>query len=132
MLALVLAFLFAASTPQPAFPQGPALAFSPAEWEFGTLAAGSRAFITLHVSNKGGRDVTVSILPDCGCLSTGPSRQVIPAGGRADFKFSILAEDDESGEVRESYLIQTDLKGMDHFFYSVHGIVKGPAQKPAP
>jgi len=132
MLALVLGFLLAASTPQPVFSEGSALAFSPAEWEFGTLAAGSRAFVTLHVSNQGTRDVTVSILPTCDCLSTGPSRQVIPAGGRADFKFSILAEDDESGEVRESYLIQTDLKGMDHFFYSVHGIVKGATAKPVP
>ena len=131
MLALVLAFLLSASTPQPAFPEGRALAFSPAEWEFGTLTAGSRAFVTLHVSNQGSRDVTVSILPTCDCLSTGPSRQVIPAGGGADFRFSILAEDDESGEVRESYLIQTDLKGMDHFFYPVHGIVKGAASKPS-
>jgi hypothetical protein len=129
MLALVLALLFAVSTPQSVFPEGSALAFSPAEWEFGTLMAGSRAFVTLHVSNQGSRDITVSILPTCDCLSTGPSRQIVPAGGGADFRFSILAEDDESGEVRESYLIQTDLKGMDHFFYSVHGIVKGPAPK---
>jgi hypothetical protein len=56
---------------------------------------------------------------------------VIQAGGGADFRFSILAEDDESGEVRESYLIQTNLKGMDHFFYPVHGIVKGAASKPS-
>jgi hypothetical protein len=131
MLALALAFLLSVSTPQHAFPEGAALVFSPASWEFGTLLAGSRAFVTLHVSNQGGRDATVSILPTCDCLSTGPSRQVIPAGGGADFRFSILAEDDESGEVRESYLIQTDLKGMDHFFYSVHGIVKGATAKPA-
>ena len=132
MLALVLALLFAASTPLPAFSQDSALTLSPASWEFGTLNAGSRAFVTLHLTNQGSRDVTVSILPTCDCLSTGPSRQVIPAGGQADFRFSILAEDDESGEVSENYLIQTDLKGLDHFYYSVHGIVRGPAPKPDP
>ncbi len=132
MLVLVLALLFAATMPQPASAEGPALIFSPAEWEFGTLVAGSRAFLTLQVTNQGSRDVTISILPTCGCLSTGPSRQVVPAGGRTDFKFSILAEDDESGEIRENYLIQTDLKGMDHFFYSVHGIVKSPQPKSDP
>jgi hypothetical protein len=132
MFALILALLFAAATPQPASAEGLALAFSPAQWEFGTLEAGSRAFLTLHVTNQGSRDVTISILPTCGCLSTGPSRQVVPAGGRTDFSFSILAEDDESGEVRENYLIQTDLKGLDHFFYSVHGIVKGPQPKSDP
>jgi hypothetical protein len=131
MLALLLAFLSFVSTPQPASAEGTTLAFSPAEWEFGTLKAGSRAFVTLHVSNQGSKDVTVSILPTCDCLSTGPSRQVIPAGAGADFRFSILAEDDESGEIRESYLIQTDLKGMDHFFYPVHGTVKGATTKPA-
>jgi hypothetical protein len=132
MLALVLAILLAASTPQAAYTEGPALSFSPSQWEFGTLTAGSRAFVTLRVTNQGSRDVTVSIVPTCGCLSTGPSRQVVPARGAADFRFSILAEDDESGEVRETYLIQTDLKGMDHFFYPVHGMVKRPATKTAP
>jgi hypothetical protein len=132
MLVVVLALLVAASAPQSASAENSELVFSPAAWEFGTLTAGSRAFVTLHVTNQGSRDVTVSVLPTCDCLSTGPSRQVIPAGAGADFRFSILAEDDERGEVRESYLIQTDLKGMDHFFYSVHGIVKGPAPKPDP
>jgi hypothetical protein len=85
-----------------------------------------------NAANRGDREVTVSVLPTCDCLSTGPSRRVIAAGSQAEFRFSILAEDDERGEVRESYLIQTDLAGMDHFFYSVHGVVKGPASKPAP
>lgn len=130
MLALVLAILLAASAPQAAYTESPALSFSPARWEFGTLAAGSRAFVTLRVTNQGSRDATVSVVPMCGCLSTGPSRLIVPARGAADFEFSFLAEDDESGEVRESYLVQTDLKGMDHFFYAVHGMIKRPAPRP--
>lgn len=132
MPALVLALLLAVSTSHPAFAEGPTLVFSPAAWEFGTLTAGSRAFLTLRVSNQGSGDVTVSVLPTCDCLSTGPSRQVVPAGGQADFRFSILAEDDERGEVRESYLVQTDLEGMDHFFYSVHGTVQAASVTAAP
>lgn len=110
----------------------PVIVLTPAEWDFGTIDAGSRAFLTLRVANRGDRAVIVSVLPDCDCLSTGPSRRVIPAGSQAEFRFSILAEDDESGEVRETYLIQTDLPGMDHFFYSVHGVVKSSTAKPAP
>ncbi len=110
-----------------AFAEGPVISFSPTEWDFGTLTAGSRAFVTLHVANQGDRQVTVSVLPMCDCLSTGPSRRVIPAGSEADFRFSFLAEDGERGEVHESYLVQTDLKGMDHLYFSVSGIVKAPA-----
>jgi len=131
MIVLVLAILFAVSSPQQAAAEGSALTLTPPRWEFGVLQAGSRAFVTLHVRNQGTRDATITVLPTCDCLSTGPSRQVVAAGGQADFQFSILAEDDESGDVRESYLILTDLKGLDHFYYPVHGVVKGPAAKPA-
>jgi hypothetical protein len=131
MLVLVLAILFASWTPQAAYTEGSVLSFVPSRWELGTLTAGSRAFVTLRVTNQGSRDVTVSVVPTCGCLSTGPSRQVVPARGAADFRFSFLA-DDKAGEVRETYLVQTDLEGMDHFFYPVHGTIKSPAAKPDP
>jgi hypothetical protein len=131
MLVLILAILFTTGTPHPAHADSPVLSFVPARWEFGTLTAGSRAFVTLRVTNQGSRDVTISVVPMCGCLSTGPSRQVVPARGTADFKFSFLA-DNVSGEVRETYLVQTDLKGMDHFFYPVHGMIKSTAAKPDP
>lgn len=127
---LIIVFFLAASASQQAFAGGPSIVLSPAEWEFGTLVAGSRAFLTLQVENKGDTQVTVSVIPTCDCLSTGPSRRVIPPGSKADFRFSFLAEEGERGEVRESYLVQTDLKGMDHFFFSVHGVVKAPAQEP--
>jgi hypothetical protein len=126
-----LALLILLASPRVAA-DAPIIVLTPAEWDFGTISAGSRAFLTLHVANRGDREVTVSVLPDCDCLSTGPSRRVIAAGSEAEFRFSILAEDDESGVVRESYLVQTDLKELDHFFYWVHGIVKGRAPKPAP
>ena len=126
---LVLVILLAASASPQAFAEGPKISFSPAKWDFGTLTAGSRAFLTLHVVNQGDRQVTVSVIPTCDCLSTGPSRRVIPAGSQADFRFSFLAEESERGEVRESYLVQTDLKGMDHFYFPVYGIVKAPASQ---
>jgi hypothetical protein len=116
---------------QHALAEAPVIVLTPSEWDFGTIDAGSRAFLTLRVANHGDRAVTVSVLPDCDCLSTGPSRRVIAAGSQGEFRFSILAEDDESGVVRETYLFQTDLPGLDHFFYSVHGVVKGAAQKPS-
>ncbi len=124
MLAAALAILLVFTASQPAFSEGPALTFSPPRWEFGTIPAGSRAFLTLRVSNATDRKVTVSVIPMCDCLSTGPSRQVIAAGSRAEFHFSILAEEDESGDVRESYIVQTDLAGLDHFYYPVHGTVQ--------
>ncbi|MGO9310553.1 MAG: DUF1573 domain-containing protein [Spirochaetia bacterium] len=127
LCALSLVLVSAASMPRHAFAEGPAVTFSPAEWDFGTLAAGSRAFLTLRVTNKGDRQVTVSVLPTCDCLSTGPSRRVIPAGSESDFRFSFLAEEGERGAVNETYLVQTDLKGLDHFYFPVHGIVKAPA-----
>ncbi len=128
-IAAVLAIFFALTPSQPAFCEGPALAFSPPQWEFGTIPAGSRAFLTLRVANRADRKVTVSVIPMCDCLSTGPSRQVIAPGSRAEFRFSILAEEDESGDVRESYIVQTDLPGLDHFYYQVHGTVK-PKRQP--
>ena len=124
LVAVILGILFGSASPQTAFCEGATLTFSPPQWEFGTIPAGSRAFLTLLVTNSSGGDVTVSILPTCDCLSTGPSRRTIAPGSTAEFRFSILAEDDESGEVRESYLVQTDLEGMDHFYFMVHGTVK--------
>jgi hypothetical protein len=129
---LALVCVLAVSVAERGRADSPSIVFSPAEWDFGTLTAGSRAFLTLQVTNRGDRAVTVSVLPDCDCLSTGPSRRVIPAGSQAEFRFSFLAEEDESGEVRETYLIQTDLKGMDHLFYTVHGVVKSATVKTAP
>jgi hypothetical protein len=108
----------------PVFPDGKALTLTPGEWRFGTIDAGTRAFLTLHVANTTTRDVTVSILPTCGCLSTGPSHLVIHPASQGDFRFSFLAEADERGPVSESYIIQTDVKGMEFFYYKVHGVVK--------
>ena len=117
---------------QRALADAPTLVLTPPEWDFGSLDAGSRAYLTLHVANRGDRAVTVAVLPDCDCLTTGPSRRVIATGSQADFSFTILAEEDESGAVRETYLIQTDLEGLDHFFYSVHGVVKAAPPKRSP
>ncbi len=100
------------------------LTFSPPSWEFGTIPAGSRAFLTLVVTNTADSSVTVSIIPTCDCLSTEPSRRVIAPGAQREFRFSFLAEEDESGDVRESYIVLTDLPGLDHLYYNVHGTVK--------
>ena len=130
ILALI-AVLAAAASPR-LTAESPAIVFSPAQWDFGTIPAGTRAFLTVRVINRADHDVTVSLLPTCGCLSSGPSRGLIAAGSQAEFRFSFLAEDDERGEVRETFLVQTDLKALDHFYYQVHGTVGGPAQKPSP
>ena len=127
---VILALLLAVPAPQPAAAEGSSLTFTPPEWDFGTLQAGSRASVTLHVKNWGAQAATITVLPTCDCLTTGPSRRVVAAGGQADFAFTILAEDDESGNVRENYLILTDVKGLDHFYYPVRGVVKGPSPKP--
>ena len=127
---VALGLLLAVAAAQPAAAEGPGLTFSPPKWDFGILQAGSRAFITLHVKNSGSQAATITVLPTCDCLTTGPSRQVVAAGGQADFAFTILAEDDESGDVHESYLVLTDVKGLDHFYYPVRGVVKGPAPRP--
>ena len=95
------------------------------KWEFGSIPAGSRAFLTLQAVNTGSRDITVTIIPMCDCLSTGPSKRVIAAGAKAEFRLSFLAEEDEAGYVQESYIILTDLKALDHLYYQVHGFVKG-------
>jgi hypothetical protein len=121
--------LFLLIVPQ-AFPEGAALVLSPREWQFGTMDAGSRAFLTLHVTNTTTRDVTISVLPTCDCLSTGPSRLLIRPGSQGDFRFSFLAEVGEAGPVSESYIIQTDVKGREFFSYRVSGVVKAPPPKP--
>ncbi len=113
-----------------AFAEGSLVVFSPPDWDFGTLVPGKRAFLTLHVANGSDRAITVSVLPTCDCLSTGPSRLTLPAGGGGDFRFSFLAEEGEGGKVQESYLIQTDLKGMEWQFYKVKGVVSAPSTTP--
>lgn len=103
--------------------EGAPLVLSPAKWEFGSIPAGSRAFLTLQVANTGPRDVTVTVVPTCDCLSTSFSKRLIHAGGKAEFRLSFLAEADEAGYVRESYIILTDLEALDHFYYWAHGFV---------
>jgi hypothetical protein len=108
----------------PVFAESPALAFSPREWQFGTIPPGTRAFLTLHVKNLSDKDVTVSVLPTCDCLSTGPSKLVIRPGAQGVFRFSFLAEEDERGPVKESYIIQTSQKGLEFFYYKVSGVIE--------
>jgi hypothetical protein len=126
---MVLAAVVAAAVflPAPLFSEGAALVLSPGKWEFGSIPAGSRAFLTLHAANTGSRDITVTIIPTCDCLSTGPSKRVIPAGQKVEFRLSFLAEENEAGYVQESYIILTDLKELDHLYYQVHGFVKSAA-----
>jgi hypothetical protein len=105
------------------------LVLSPDKWEFGSIPAGSRAFLTLRVSNTGSRAITVTIVPTCDCLSTSLSKQVVKAGGQVQFRLSFLAEQDEAGFVRESYIVLTDAEGLDHFYYWAHGFVIGTPQR---
>jgi hypothetical protein len=127
LLVLAAVALIAVADAPEAFAEGAGISLSPPEWDLGTVTAGTRMHLVLHVVNNADRKVTVSVIPNCGCLSTGPSRQVIPAGSSADFRFSFLVEEGERGRIRESYLIQTDLKSLDHFFFPVHGVIKLPA-----
>jgi hypothetical protein len=119
----VVIFAWSALAPIAVHAQGAPLVLSPAKWEFGSIPAGSRAFLTLQVANAGPQDVTVTVVPTCDCLSTSLSKQLIRAGGKAEFRLSFLAEADEAGYVRESYIILTDLKALDHFYYWAHGFV---------
>ena len=111
----------------PAFTVDPQITLSPPDWDFGTLVAGNRAHGTLEVTNASARPVTVSVIPTCDCLTTGPSRISIPAGSRGRFQLTILAEEDEVGEVRESFLVQTDLPGKAFSYYWVHGTAEEPS-----
>jgi len=110
--------------PSQIFAEGPTLTFSPREWQFGRIQPGTRAFLTLHVTNHSDRDVTVSVIPMCDCLSTGPSKLVIRPAAQGDFRFSFLAEKDERGPVKESYIIQTSQKGLEFFYYKVLGVIR--------
>jgi hypothetical protein len=111
----------------PGFAADPQITLSPPDWDFGTLTAGNRAHGTLEVANLTDRTVTVFVIPTCDCLTVGPSRISIPAGSRGSFQLTILAEEDEVGEVRESFLFQTDLPGKRFFSYWVHGTVEQPS-----
>ncbi len=122
---LAAAVTIAVVLPSPLFAEGFPLVLSPEKWEFGSIPAGSRAFLTLQVANTGSQAVTVTIIPTCDCLSTSASKKVIPPGARTEFRLSFLAEEDEAGYVQESYIMLTDLKALDHLYYRVHGFVIG-------
>ncbi len=123
------AALFLAALAGPAFSDDRPLVLVPGRWEIGTLEAGNRAFLTLQVTNTGSRSITLTVIPTCDCLSTGPSSRTIAPGGHGEFRFSFLAEQDESGDVRETYLVLTDLEENDHFYYQVHGVVTPAPRK---
>jgi hypothetical protein len=126
------AVTIAALLPLPLFAEGFPLVVSPKKWEFGSLRPGSRALLTLQVANTGPRAVTVTIIPTCDCLSTSVSKQVVPAGGRVSFRLSFLAEGEEAGFVRESYIVLADAGEPDHFYYQVHGWVGAAGEAGAP
>ncbi len=115
--------------PARSFAEGSPLVLSPQTWEFGSIPAGTRAFLTLKVANTSAKSITVTVIPTCDCLSTSRSRQVVAAGRQVEFRLSFLAEADEAGFVRESYIVLTDAEGLDHFYYWAHGFVIG-APKP--
>jgi len=121
---LVAAVILVAAVPARVGAEGP-LVLSPAKWEFGSIPAGTRAFLSLKVANTGSTPITVTVVPTCDCLTTSRSRQVVAAHGEAEFRLTFLAEQDEAGFVRESYIVLTDAEGLDHFYYWAHGFVIG-------
>ena len=123
---LLVSLVLAAAVPARVRAEGP-LVLSPERWEFGSIAAGTRAFLTLKMANTGSKPITVTVVPTCDCLTTSLSRQVVPAHGRAEVRLTFLAEQDEAGFVRESYIVLTDAEGLDHFYYWAHGFVIGAA-----
>jgi len=121
--------VLALAAPVLARAEGSPLVLSPEKWELGSIPAGTRAYLTLKVANTSSKPITVTVIPTCDCLTTSRSDQVIPARGRAEFRLTFLAEQDEAGSVRESYIVLTDAEGLDHFYYWAHGFVIGKAAR---
>jgi hypothetical protein len=125
VLAALLA-LAAASAAEAADPAGVIL--SPPEWDFGTIAQGEEAALTLVVSNTNAWTVSVLVTPTCDCSSVQSPRQEIPAGSRAEFHLSYRANADDVGAVRKEFLIRVDGKSRKRFLYAFNGIVTGDNQ----
>jgi len=126
---LLAAVVLAAAAPVHARAESSPLVLSPEKWEFGSIPAGTRVFLTLTMTNTGSKPITVTVVPTCDCLTTSRSRQVVPAHGQVEFRLTFLAEQDEAGFVRESYIVLTDAEGLDHFYYRAHGFVIGAAAR---
>jgi cytochrome c biogenesis protein CcdA len=107
-----------------AFAQSPSgLVFSPAQWDYGSLAQGERAFLTLVVSNPGTRPVTVTFIPTCSCLTVDPATRIIAADGRAAFSLTYDSTDD-SGITWRGYIVRSDAPGARDGQYLLHGVVR--------
>jgi len=97
------------------------LVFSPPDWDVGTVSVGARIDLTLVVRNTGATAVSVSLIPTCGCLSAAPSRLHVRPGANEKILLTFRPDAGPAGEIKESFLIQTDVKGQEWQYYWVHG-----------
>ena len=119
ILALVLSFL-----PALAFAQSPTdLLFSPPQWDYGSLAQGEHASLTLTVANPAPTPVTVTFIPTCSCLTVDPATRVIAASGRATFSLTYDSTDD-TGITWRGYIVRSTAPGAKDGQYLLHGVVR--------
>jgi hypothetical protein len=122
-LSALLCGLFLVLFLSPVFSEGAAPAFSPQEWQFGTVVSGGRASATIHVANNSAAEISLSVISSCDCLRSEPSSLVIGPHAKGNLQLSFHAAEDYVGPIRMTYIIETDQKGSEPIYYRVRGNV---------
>lgn len=113
-----------------------AIVVTPGEWDFGTLES-DRGLVSqvVQILNNSDREITVTLISTCGCLTVAPAVLRLRAGenGAVTLFFDPV---DEKGLVEKDMIILTTQPGFTKALFLVHGEVlearddeKGGAEK---
>lgn len=100
-----------------------AIVVTPGEWDFGTIESdGGLVSQVVQILNNSEREITVTLISTCGCLTVAPAMLKLQAGesGAVTFFFDPVYE---KGRVEKDMIILTTQPGVPKTLFLVRGEV---------
>jgi cytochrome c biogenesis protein CcdA len=96
--------------------------FTPSEWNFGSIKAGTIAEQKLTIENKNKIPLELTIMSTCDCLSPENASLSIKPNEKGTVTLKYDSKDD-SGAIKKMFIIRSNFKSLPKAFYKVHGTV---------
>ena len=107
-----------------------AIVVTPSEWDFSTIESDSAPISqVVQILNNSDREITVTLISTCGCLSAAPAMLKLPAGESGDVTL-VFDPVDEKGRVEKDMIILTNQPGFTKSLFLVHGEVPAVQKSP--
>lgn len=118
LVALLLLFALCTAAEEGSFP----VRFDPPLVDLGSIPADSRIEYAVVISNPGERELTVQLLPTCGCLAEGGGDYTL-AAGESKRLFLVFDSTGMQGEFEKYFLVRVGGRVSAKAYYGVTGSV---------